>query len=996
MQHLSRASAALVALFAVAGCPQSTGGGIIDTPVLTSCENNDQCSAGTLCVAGQCLIATCDPAVEAVCGVDAVGDGRDPNCCKVFENCNVTTLTCERDPNAVGIGCPPEDPDCIPCTENRDCVDDLGFQSFCSGGRCFAQPGRTSCTQDFNCSEGERCDRTEFFCVPASGACSYCGPDFPELCCQTGQLCDSVSGQCIEVGERECEEATVADDCRLGELCDPLGRCVQCITSSNCGPNTVCNEGTGLCESTIGVCADNDDCDDGFVCVRNRCEVPECRQDFDCSDSRELCNPLEYVCVLPPASCNEDDEPNNTPSAATDIALATGYAGVLCRGDQDFIRFPVQPLKRYVVTVTIPSGQTPVAGISLTLTGTTGGVETSAVYSSTGFLPLVGATGAAESGFFTLSVNSGGNTGRDQWSYTVVIREEEASPEPDCSAAAQAGQEPNDGFGAAIALTPATPQTFARCGTTDVDFFKVDVPPLHGAEFTVAGFQNAEGNLNVELFRGPSSGELVLRAQTTGNSEVVAAPEGSTTYYARVFLASPDGVLQSQSYTVTARAVPRPEACTVDVGENDGAVASAGVMTTGVEDGLVSGTYAARRCNPQDVDHVRFTVPPNLGGTLRLSFTHSEGDLALDLLDDAGLQNLQNANASNVQNGAEILDLPIASTEKTYVARVRLGSQAGAPIIAQAWQLALATFDGAVCLASEPSSDGTFATARCLGNFTPAGAQPQACPTSRLPMPMAATLDACQDDVEGAGCFLTCGHTDQDVYRIGSIESGRTISVRLEYATGDGGLNFQLARVVNGAVSVQATATDADDDGVITLDRVTNLQAAEYVVIVRPEGTTGHEGQLYALSVDISAPCIADPIEGGVGNQTAATATMLRDAPVSGQADIERAASLCTGDVDVYELFTTVGEEIEVTVDGLVGAKVTLATRPNNLANLPVAVAGATATADSDGSAELSFTSTRVQHYLIVERAAAAGPVGSYTLTLHFPVDDPPAPPPGE
>jgi len=260
---------------------------------------------------------------------------------------------------------------------------------------------------------------------------------------------------------------------------------------------------------------------------------------------------------------------------------------------------------------------------------------------------------------------------------------------------------------------------------------------------------------------------------------------------------------------------------------------------------------------------------------------------------------------------------------------------------------------------------------------------------------MAATLDACQDDVERAGCFLTCGHTDQDVYRIGSIESGRTISVRLEYATGDGGLNFQLARVVNGAVSVQATATDADDDGVITLDRVTNLQAAEYVVIVRPEGTTGHEGQLYALSVDISAPCVADPIEGGVGNQTAATATMLRDAPVSGQADIERTASLCTGDVDVYELFTTVGEEIEVTVEGLVGAKVTLATRPNNLASLPVAVAGATATAASDGPAELRFTSTRVQHYLIVERAAAAGPVGNYTLTLHFPVD-PPAPPPGD
>jgi hypothetical protein len=959
MHHLSRACTALVALCVIAGCPPTTGGGIIDTPTLASCENNDQCSAGTLCVAGQCLLASCDPAVEAVCGVDTVGDDRDPNCCKVFENCNALTLTCERDPNAIGIGCPPEDPDCIPCTENRDCVDDLGFQSFCSGGRCFDQAGRESCTQDFNCSDGDRCDRTEFFCVPASGACRFCGPDFPELCCETGQVCDSVSGQCLEIGERECEEATVDDDCRFGELCDPLGRCVQCITTEDCGPNTVCNEGTGLCKSTIGVCEDNDDCDDPFVCISGGCQVPECEEDFDCLDSRERCDPVAYACVLPPAQCTETDEPNNAPGAATEIALATGYAGRLCRGDQDFIRFPVQPLKRYVVTVTIPSGQSPFAGIALTLTGTTGGVETSAVYASTAAVPLVGATGAAESGFFTLAVNSGGNTARDQWTYTVVIREEEASVEPDCSAAAQAGQEPNDAFASALALTPGAAQPFARCGTSDIDFFKVDVPALHGVEVTVAGFQNAEGNLNVELFRGPSTGELVVRGQTVSNTELVTAPEGSTTYYARVFLASPDGVLQSQSYTVTARAVPRPEACTVDVGENDGAVASAGVMTTGVEDGLVSGTYGARRCNPQDVDHVRFTVPPNLGGTLRLSFTHSEGDLALDLLDplDDAVVPLQSVNASNAQNGAEILDLPIASTEKTYVARVRLAGQGGAPVIAQAWQLALATFDGAVCLASEPSSDGTFATARCLG-------QSEACP---LPLPMVGTLDACQDDVEGAGCFLTCGHTDQDMYRIGSLESGRTVTVRLEYATDDGGLNFQLVRLSGGAVSVVATATDADDDGVITLDRVTSGQAAEHAVIVRPEGTTGHEAQVYALSVNISAACVPDSIEGGAGNQTAATATMLRDAPVSGQADIERTASLCTGDVDVYELFTTVGEEIEVTVEGLVGAEVTL-----------------------------RFTSTRVQHYLIVERAAAAGPVGSYTLTLHFPVDDPPAPPPGE
>lgn len=976
-------SAVLVVV--VAGC-EPPPADVIDTPVLNTCENNDQCSTGTLCVAGQCLIASCDPAIEAVCGIDSIGDGRDPDCCKTFENCNVLTLTCERDPNAIGIGCPPEDPECIPCEENRDCVADLGFQSFCSGGRCFTQAGRTDCTQDFNCPEGERCDRTEFFCVPAAGACTFCGPDFPELCCETGQVCDSVSGQCIAVGDRECEEATVDDDCRFGELCDPLGRCVQCITTEDCGPNTVCNEGTGLCESTIGVCEDDGDCNDPFSCVRGRCEIPECVVDRDCDDNREVCT--DFTCVLPPAECEETDEPNNTPAAGTEIALATGYGGALCRGDQDFIKFPVQPQKRYSVTVTIAAGSTPFNGIALTLTDTAGAVESSATYGTIAALPLVGVTGAAESGFFTLAVNSGGNTTRDEWAYTVVIREDDASAEADCSAPAQAGQEPNDAFAAAIALTPGAAQTFSRCGTADVDFFKVDVPELHGAEFTVDGFQNAEGNINVEIFKGASNGDLVTRGQGTGNSEVVAAPEGSVTYFARVFLFSSTGALQNQLYRVTARAVPRPEACDVDVGENDGAVATAATMTTGTDgDGLVSGAVAARRCNAQDIDHVRFTVPGNLGATLRLSFTHSEGDLALDLLDEAGTQ-LQTVNASNAQNGAEVLDVPQSTNAQTFIARVRLGSTAGAPITAQPWRLELGSFDAEACLVSEPSPDNAFASARCLGDFVPAGSV-AACPneTARLPLPMVGDLAACQAEPTGQGCFLTCGNTDNDIYRIGSLESGRTVTVRLDYATADGLLNFQLARLSGSTLSVLTTASDADRDGVITLERVTSgAAAAEHAIIVRPEGATGHEGQVYALSVAVSAACIADGNESGLGNQTAATATIVRDAPVSGEPDIVEAASLCTGDLDVYELFTAIGEDIAVTLRGLPGAKVSLATRPTNLTSLPVVVSGATATADEAGNATLSFESTRVQHYLIVERAAATGPVGNYTMTLGFPV----------
>ena len=202
--------------------------------------------------------------------------------------------------------------------------------------------------------------------------------------------------------------------------------------------------------------------------------------------------------------------------------------------------------------------------------------------------------------------------------------------------------------------------------------------------------------------------------------------------------------------------------------------------------------------------------------------------------------------------------------------------------------------------------------------------------------------------------------------------------MRLDYATADGLLNFQLARLSGSTLSVLTTASDADRDGIITLERVTSGSTAEHALIVRPEGATGHEGQVYALSVAVSAACVPDGNEAGLGNQTAATATIVREAPVSGEPDIVEASSLCTGDLDV-----------DGALAGLPGAKVTLGTRPTNLNSLPVVVVGATATADDTGAATLSFTSSRVQHYLIVERSVSTGPVGNYTMTLGFPVTPP-------
>jgi len=971
-------AAALAALTACEVPPQ-----VIDTPVITACEADSQCSAGTLCIFGECLIAQCNPGVESVCGVEVV-DNRDPACCRPFQNCNTISFTCERDPQAVGIGCPPGEDDCIPCDENPDCVEALGFQSFCSAGRCFSQEGRTTCTQDFQCPGSERCDRTEFFCIPDAGACRFCGPDFPELCCQNGQVCDTESGSCLEIGDVECTEATVAQDCRLGELCDTLGRCVQCITTDDCGPNTECNPGTGLCDSTIGRCDDNSDCTRPFLCIQGGCAIPECERDAECGDFREICE--NFTCVLPPAVCTETDEPNNSPSAAVELAtLGAGYAGTLCRGDQDFISFPIQAQKRYVVTVTIPSGNSPFSGLAVTLTDSSGAIESSGTFGGSPSLPLVGVSGPAESGRFTIAINTAGNTLRDQWAYTVSIREEEASAEPDCSAAAQAGQEPNENFAAALPLTLGQTTSFSRCGTADVDFFKVDVPALNGVEFTVGGFLNAEGNINVEVFRGPQTSDRVATGSSTANQELVTAPEGSTTYFARVFLGSPSGALNNQLYTISARALPRPAACDPDVGEDDGSTTTARALPTTIAGGLVSGSQAALRCNNQDTDVVSFTVPPNLGGTVRIAFTHSEGDLALELLDSAGAQIGATANSSSAANGAEAIDLPQSTTAQNYFARVRL-NVSGTPITAQPYTLTLATFDAAQCLASEPTADGTFTTARCLGTGPFVSTIP--CNGAALPLPLLGSFTACEQNPAGQGCFLTCGNADVDAYRLGELESGRTITVALAYAAADGALDVQIGRASGTALSPLSTVGDVDNDGLIVTNLVTSgAQTREYAVLIRPVGSAGHEAQLYGLEIRVSDACTPDAAEAGAGNNTPATANVLRQGDPAD--DDVRTGTMCVADIDVFKVTLLRNETVRATLTGVVGGRVSVGTPPANLNNPAVPLTPpVTTTAGADGIATVTFTAPSngpfaQDFFLTVERGADAA-TGDYSFAVDY------------
>ena len=1007
----------LIAIAAAFGCDSPVDIEVdAGPPPPAFCENDEDCGGGgQLCVAGSCVIGLCNPGVEATCGIETPVEARDEACCKFFENCNAISLTCERDPTATGIGCPPGEDSCTPCAENNDCATDpdFGFSSFCSGGRCFKQAGRADCNQDFQCPAGERCDTTEFLCVPDSGACRFCSEEFPELCCATGSVCDTVSGSCLTIPDAECTVETSAVDCARGLKCDTLGRCVQCADTSECGPNTTCNPASGLCESN-NRCEEDAECGNPLLkCIANQCNAPACTADEDCrgffgsGDERKVCE--NDACILPPAQCTETDEPNNTLETATAVALATGYGGKICRGDLDILTLPVTPGKRYSVRLTVVGAS--FAGLSAELLDTTGASESRATWSSDAAINLIGVSGLTETGSFSLRISAGAVIAADQWSYTVVIAEAVASPEADCSAASNADEPGNNVFATATELVLGQATSTQRCGIADADIYKITVPAQNGVTVLVDGFENAEGNLNVQIFKGATAGDLVISSSTATNVDTITAPESNTTFYFKVSLASAAGSLANQSYRLTATAVPRPAACDADVGENDGTVTSAReLLLTGAGTAL-TGSAEALRCNAQDVDNVRFTVPAGAGGTVRINFTHSQGDMRLDLLreDGTAFTPARSANASTLAIGAESIDLPVTTTPTSYIARASLATASGSTTIGQAYTLVVSTYDNGVC--AEAVDDSVLSNAPCVGDFSTATTAPQTplrdCVGVRLRLPLVNTLGECAD-AAAAGCGLVCGIADSDLYRVGPLTAGQSVELKLEFDAAAGDIDVVLGKVTNATTTTLTTVRTFSDvaatAGTITGTHVVTASNAngpgDYYIKVTPTGAPGHEAQPYALSAAVSAPCLRDVYEGSAsatnnGNATAATSTLLRDNPTPLEPTVVVSdATVCSGDFDVYEFLALANETITITLNDVVGATLKVGVRPAALTSVPSAMTSATptvsaltpspanATVGAATPATVTFTSLRAQQmFIVVDRTTNAG-VGPYTLSI--------------
>lgn len=985
-------------LFAAAACAAIAsacpgGPDVIDPPTedLATCESSDQCTTGNVCISGRCVLGTCDPAIETACDIEGLDD---EHCCKPWELCSTLSFQCENDPNVDGIGCDPEDPTCTPCEVQGDCA---GGQ-FCSSATCLDAAGREDCTSSFQCPAGERCDRNVFLCVPDRGACGFCGPDFPELCCEDGQTCSEQDGRCVDIPDPECTDETEAVDCTLGQFCDDLFRCVQCEADTDCGPGLLCDEGDGECFAD-NLCDNDDDCNGNALCApaTQECTLPECTSDGECvGDNRLKCDLGTYRCELPDAVCpaaDDTDEPNNDTSSASLVAGAS-FQGYLCRDDTDILEFAVNPSKRYTATVDFGgSGQ---GGIIVTMLNTTFVLESTKSFSpNEAAIQIAGVTAEDESGSFYLKIQ-GNNEDSDNWLYTVTIAEDEPSQPADCTEAGQP-EEDNDTFETAFPITVGDTRTFSRCSTSDVDFFRVTVPPLNGVQVTVANFFNAEGNLNVELFKAPNNltGSRIDQGTNVNDIEIVDGAEVAREFWIKVSLATAAGAVADQTYSLRTVAVPRPEACFPDPSEDDGSFADAEVLTL---TGAVTPSIRVDdivRCNPQDKDFFRFTMPPNLGGSVLLRFTHSEGDMKLELFRADAITGpaLATSNTSNVNSDPdEQVTVPGSPTEAIdYIAVASLNGTSG--IVGQKYTIEVQTFDDSQCIASEPSGgDDAFRLGRCVGDFTPLRPEdPCTNDASRIAEPMLTAIDlaTCGGAPEGSinGCGRMCGNTDSDWYRVGILNNDQILHAILDYNPAEGEL--ALARgtltVSSGAV-VETASTDSDHDGHLELSFAAPRNAAkEYGVRVKPIGTTGHQVQQYALKIEVGAECPEDANDlGTLVNEKPVDATVIRpdfdeDTPLN---FVSTGLSRCTNDVDVYELTVFAGETVTVELDqtdtspnGLIAE---LGSRPANLNNAAVLINSVVA-----GAAPLTFANPTGQDlYITVKAPTGTIVTGPYVLRV--------------
>lgn len=171
---------------------------------------------------------------------DERGCDQDSECVLPSLQCDVASATCvacTTDDHCAMMGtgfnrCDMALHRCVECGLDADCGTGRG----CEGGHC-----ETRCQEE---GASPACPTASGYCEGEVGYCVECGDDLPTACASSsaaGPICNP-AGRCVScLSDTNCPAAA--------PRCDPFsGRCLACLHASDCPSSAP------LCDPTIGRC----------------------------------------------------------------------------------------------------------------------------------------------------------------------------------------------------------------------------------------------------------------------------------------------------------------------------------------------------------------------------------------------------------------------------------------------------------------------------------------------------------------------------------------------------------------------------------------------------------------------------------------------------------------------------------------------------------------------------------------------------------------------
>ncbi|TNV45382.1 putative metal-binding motif-containing protein, partial [Corallococcus exiguus] len=243
-----------------------------------------------------------------------------------------------------------------PGTESPDCDDsradvhpgapelcDVGVDSDCDGLKSCEDSDCTekACTEGDPCMVGKRCVGT--------GTAASCEGGTPKCTqapgqCQPTMTCDASSGACIEGAVPVGAACDPANLCMSNSRCTTDRQCLGDVKTCTTPANTQCQESTGVCNPTSGMCEYSSrpattSCEDGDACH----DPGFCNGNGACTGTPTPCPPKECNAVAGctrNASCLYAGDPAQLNQPCSNY---TTGAPRVCRADGQCVTFPYSP-----------------------------------------------------------------------------------------------------------------------------------------------------------------------------------------------------------------------------------------------------------------------------------------------------------------------------------------------------------------------------------------------------------------------------------------------------------------------------------------------------------------------------------------------------------------------------------------------------------------------------------------------------------------------------